>query len=137
MEKVHPQSTQKFEENWQETLQNEVNKSSLLTDESWDSFLESLSNEEFDAFEKLLTEMPSKSSESGLGQEEVGKQIETLLRENFSPDQFTHAMETLGRYGPKEGLRKLAEEDSEIVTYLRTLPRFKQTNSRDKEEPIQ
>ena len=135
MEKVQPQSTQKFEEDWTKTSQNEVSKNSPLTHESWDSFLESLSTEEFDAFEKLLTEV---TSESGLGQKEAGKQIETLLREDFSPDRFTRAMETLNRYGPTDGIRKLAEEDSEIVTYLRrTLPEFKQTDSQNQEKSIQ
>ena len=93
-----------------------------LTHESWDSFLESLSTEEFDELEKLLTEM---RSESGLGQKEVGKQVETFLREDFSPDRFTRAIETLNRYGPMDGLRRLAEEDSEIAAYLRTLPQLK------------
>ncbi|RKU24543.1 hypothetical protein C6499_16520 [Candidatus Poribacteria bacterium] len=135
VEKVQPQSTEKFEENWAKTLQNEVNKNSPLTHESWDSFLESLSTEEFNEFEKLLTEV---SSESGLRQKEAEKQIETLLREDFSPDRFTHAMETLNRYGPTDGIRKLAEEDSEIATYLRsTLPEFKQTDSQNQEKSIQ
>ena len=57
VEEVHTQGTQKFEEHWAETLQNEVNEGSPLTHESWDSFLESLSTEEFDELEKLLTEV--------------------------------------------------------------------------------
>ena len=134
VEEVHTQGTQKFEEHWAETLQNEVNKNSPLTYESWDSFLESLSTEELGDLEKLLTEV---RSESGLGQKEVGKQIETLLSEDFSPDRFTRAIETLNRYGPKDGLRKLAEEDSEIATYLRTLPQFKQPDSQNQGKPTQ
>ena len=134
VEEVHTQGTQKFEEHWAENLQNEVNEDSPLTHESWDSFLESLSTEEFDELEKLLTEM---RSESGLGQKEVGKQVETFLREDFSPGRFTRAIETLNRYGRRDGLRKLAEEDPEIAAYLRTLPQLKQTDSQNQEKPTQ
>ena len=73
----------------------------------------------------------------GVGQKEVGKQVETLLREDFSPDRFTRAIETLNCYGPTDGLRRLAEEDSEIATYLRTLPEFKQTDSQNQERSTQ
>lgn len=123
--KVSTQGTQKFEEHWAETLQNEVSRNSPLTHESWDSFLDSLNAGELVELEKLLTEV---RSESGLEQKEGGKQVEALRHENFSPERFSRAIETLNHYGTKDGLRKLAEEDSEIATYLRNLPRFKQTD---------
>ena len=41
--------------------------------------------------------------------------IETALREQFSPERFERAMSTLERYGPEEGLRRLRESDPEAA----------------------
>lgn len=41
--------------------------------------------------------------------------LEATLREQFSPERFEHAMDTLERYGPEEGLRRLRENDPEIA----------------------
>ena len=51
-------------------------------------------------------------------------QLETVLRTQFSPQRFTRAMQTLQRYGPAEGLRRLQAADPEVAAYVkRLLPR--------------
>ena len=45
----------------------------------------------------------------------TGNDIETVLREQFTPGRFERAMSTLERYGPEEGLRRLRESDPEIA----------------------
>ena len=43
------------------------------------------------------------------------EELETALRERFSPERFERAMTTLERYGPEEGLRRLREADPEVA----------------------
>ena len=51
-------------------------------------------------------------------------QLETVLRTQFSPQRFTRAMQTLQRYGPAEGLRRLQAADPEVAAHVkRLLPR--------------
>ena len=45
----------------------------------------------------------------------TGNDIETVLREQFTPARFERAMSTLERYGPEEGLRRLRESDPEVA----------------------
>lgn len=40
------------------------------------------------------------------------------LRRQFSPNRFNQAIQTLNRYGPEEGLRRLKEVDPEVATHL-------------------
>ena len=51
---------------------------------------------------------------------------ETTLRERFSPERFNRAMQTLGRHGPEEGLRKLKETDPELAQQVERLINRKQ-----------
>ena len=59
--------------------------------------------------EALETEIPAFPTDAGL---------ETALRERFSPDRFGTAAETLRRYGPEEGLRRLRASDPEVATHI-------------------
>lgn len=45
-------------------------------------------------------------------------EIKALLKERFSSEQFERAMDTLGRYGEEEGLRRLRESDPEIARQI-------------------
>ncbi|MYB93010.1 hypothetical protein F4054_15520 [Candidatus Poribacteria bacterium] len=47
--------------------------------------------------------------------------IETTIKEHFSPQRFSTAMQTLNQYGPKEGLRRLKESDPEVAAHLEHL----------------
>ena len=47
------------------------------------------------------------------------EELETALREQFSPERFERAMSTLERYGPEEGLRRLREADPEIAEQMK------------------
>ena len=84
------------------------------------AFFEQMSEAEFAAFKQLVTkefpellpkdlpELPTDANvEPSPGEEQ------TLAR--FSPERLNRAMETLNRYGPEEGLRKLQKEDPEIA----------------------
>ena len=49
--------------------------------------------------------------------------LETSLRERFSSERFNTAVETLHRYGPRDGLRHLKTADPEVAAYFeRYLP---------------
>ena len=67
--------------------------------------------ESFEAqfFQGLETEIPAFPTDAGL---------ETQLRERFSPDRFGTAAQTLRRYGPEEGLRRLKASDPEVATHI-------------------
>ena len=50
--------------------------------------------------------------------------ISTAFREQFSPERFNRALQTLNQYGPEEGLRRLKESDPEVAKQLeRLLPK--------------
>lgn len=73
-------------------------------------------------FEKLnptLLESPSLPT---------NKSLETALREQFSPERFNRAMNTLHQYGPAEGIRKLKESDPEMATHVERLIRRSKEN---------
>ena len=53
--------------------------------------------------------------------------FETALRQRFSPERFNTAMQTLNRYGPKEGLRRLKESDPEVAAQVERLIERKQS----------
>lgn len=55
--------------------------------------------------------------------------LETTLKERFSSDRFDRAMDTLERYGPEEGLRRLRESDPEIAEQVE-----QRQNRKDREE---
>ena len=63
--------------------------------------------------EKILTEVSPEPPAFPTEEE-----LETALRERFSPERFERAMSTLERYGPEEGLRRLRGEDPEIARQL-------------------
>ena len=54
--------------------------------------------------------------------------FEKILRETFSPQQINSALQTLNRYGPEEGLRRLQRSDPDIATHLERLIERKQEN---------
>lgn len=47
--------------------------------------------------------------------------IEKVLREQFSPQRLNAALQTLGQYGPKDGLRRLKGSDPEIAKQFERL----------------
>lgn len=55
-------------------------------------------------------------------------ELEKNLRQRFSPQRFNTAMQTLGRYGPEEGLRRLKESDPEVATHFERLIQGEQEN---------
>lgn len=80
-----------------------------------------MSDAEFEAeLEKLLIE--------GMPEHPTAETVENVFseqfdRERFSPERLNRAMETLKRYGPEEGLRRLRKDDPEIAEeFKRTLP---------------
>ncbi len=46
--------------------------------------------------------------------------LKTEMSQRFSPDRFNTALQTLNRYGPEAGLRRLKASDPEVATYLET-----------------
>ena len=44
--------------------------------------------------------------------------LETVLKAQFSSERFERAMSTLEQYGPKEGLRRLRENDPEVASQI-------------------
>ena len=67
--------------------------------------------ESFDTqfFQALETELPAVPTDAGL---------ESELRGRFSPERYGRAAETLRRYGPEEGLRRLRTSDPEVATEM-------------------
>ena len=76
--------------------------------------------ESFEAqfFQALETEIPAFPTDAGL---------ETQLRERFSSQRFDTATQTLHRYGPEEGLRRLKVSDPEVATHIERFLRREDT----------
>lgn len=59
--------------------------------------------------------------------------FEKTLRERFSPERFTTAMQTLTQYGPKEGIQRLKESDPEVAIQIeRFLQPSKETDTNER-----
>ena len=69
-------------------------------------------------FQGLEADVPAFPTDAGL---------ETQLRERFSPDRFSTATQTLRRYGPEEGLRRLKASDPEVATHIERFLRREDT----------
>ena len=87
----------------------------LSTLEDMDNLLKS--DAEFEAeFLKLLKQSFPEASKLPTIVE-----FEKNLRERFSPQRFNTAIQTLNRYGPEDGLRRLKESDPEVATHFERL----------------
>lgn len=75
-------------------------------------FLKSLEQTHLEEPEQFSTEMSA----------------EKMLREDFSPRRLNIALQTLNRYGPEEGLRRLKKSDPEVA---RQIERFIQGNEKE------
>ena len=49
---------------------------------------------------------------------EIQSNLENNLKAQFSSERFEQAMDTLERYGPEEGLRRLRENDPEVASQI-------------------
>ncbi|MCY3722271.1 MAG: hypothetical protein OXG97_08640 [Candidatus Poribacteria bacterium] len=57
------------------------------------------------------------------------QRLESILRDQLSPERFTRAMKTLTQYGPQEGLRRLKSSDPEVAKQVeRLLPKPQENN---------
>ena len=73
-----------------------------------------------ESLEMLTPEGPELPSEENL---------DTVLRQQFSPERFSRAMNTLNQYGPEEGLRRLKHSDPEVAKRIeRLLPKRQENN---------
>ncbi len=69
------------------------------------------------AIEKSLTPQPSDMpmNQPSNTPGEIQGNLENALKSQFSSERFDRAMDTLDRYGPEEGLRRLKENDPEVA----------------------
>ena len=72
------------------------------------------------AIEKSLTSQPPDipTNKSPDASSKVQSNLETTLKAQFSSERFERAMDTLERYGPEEGLRRLRENDPEVANQI-------------------
>ena len=61
-------------------------------------------------------------------------QLEASLKEQFSPERFERAMDTLDRYGTEEGLRRLRENDPEVASQIEQHRNRSRSEDSDKSE---
>lgn len=55
-------------------------------------------------------------------------EFEKRLHESFSPNRFNAAMQTLNRYGPEDGLRRLKASDPEVAKHFERFIEAEQEN---------
>lgn len=72
------------------------------------------------AIEKSLTSQPRDvpPDERPDTPSEIQNQLETNLKSQFSSKRFERAMDTLDKYGPEEGLRRLRENDPRVANQI-------------------
>lgn len=59
------------------------------------------------------------------------ERMEAALHKQFQPQRLARAIETLNRYGPEEGLRRLKESDPEIAEQIRKTRQRKDSMQQD------
>ena len=115
-EPVIPETQVTLENEHQETTA--IQETVPLAQQEIDDFLQHLetTGQSFDEFLKSLDK--SDSLTPTLPNVPTEKRIETFLQERFSPERLNRASETLNRYGPEEGIRRLEKEDPEIAKQI-------------------
>lgn len=64
------------------------------------------------------------------------EELEAVLKSQFSSERFERAMSTLDRYGPKEGLRRLRENDLEVAKQIEQYRNRSRSEDSDKSEEV-
>lgn len=59
------------------------------------------------------------------------ERIEAMLGKQFQPQRLARAIETLNRYGPEEGLRRLKESDPEVAQQIKNTHQHKDSPQQD------
>ena len=95
---------------------------SLPTLEDLENLLKSNAELETEFLNRLEQSLPAASKLPTI------VEFEKDLRQRFSPQRSNTAMQTLDRYGPEEGLRRLKESDPEIATHFERLIHGKKEN---------
>lgn len=115
-EPVTPETQVTLENDHQETFPTQ--ETVPLTQQEIDDFLKQLevSGQSFEEFLKAFDK--SDSLVPTLPNLPTEKRIENFLRERFSPERLNRASETLNRYGPEEGIRRLQKDDPEIAKQI-------------------
>ena len=65
---------------------------------------------------------------------EIQSNLENNLKAQFSSERFEQAMDTLNRYGPEEGLRRLKENDPEVAKQIERHRNRSRSEDSDKSE---
>ena len=65
---------------------------------------------------------------------EIQSNLENNLKAQFSSERFEQAMDTLERYGPEEGLRRLRENDPEVASQIERHRNRPRSGDSDKSE---
>ena len=78
----------------------------MLQDEAVKQLTKSDTEIQAELEKQFLQELPSEEN------------FQKALRQRFSPERFNTAMQTLNRYGPEEGLRRLKASDPEVAKYI-------------------
>ncbi len=77
-------------------------------------------------------DIPTAPSPDKLG--EIQSNLEASLKLQFSSERFERAMNTLERYGPEEGLRRLRENDPEVAKQIEQHRNRSRSEDSDKSE---
>ncbi|MDD9973207.1 MAG: hypothetical protein OXU27_04335 [Candidatus Poribacteria bacterium] len=110
------ENTPQTEEKFSEVHLNKVHEPVPRASDDFHQFLESLSDEALIEFEKFLAEeFPAKFPRYTLSD----PQTENTLDGRFSPERLQHATRTLNLGDFKDGLRRLSEEDQELLEFLK------------------
>ncbi len=109
---AEPIPTEVVEENLDDTPQPALFSEEITTFEDLEQTPQTVAEIEAELLKTYfpdLTELPTEAS------------IENALSAQFSVQRLSTAMQTLSRYGPKEGMQRLKESDPEVATHVERL----------------
>ena len=109
---AEPIPTEVVEENLDDTPQPALFSEEIPTFEDLEQTPQTVAEIEAELLKTFfpdLTELPTEAS------------IENALSAQFSVQRLSTAMQTLSRYGPKEGMQRLKESDPEVATHVERL----------------
>ena len=78
--------------------------------------------QQFEEFANMTdTELTAEIKKHFMSQIPTMENLESKISEQFNPQRFSKAIETLNRYGPEEGIRRLKEADPAVAEQLEQL----------------
>ncbi len=115
-----PGDTENYRENSERARHSDPAAAAQAAQAEFEKFKQQL--RQFEEFANMTdAELTAELENHFMSQIPTAERLESELSEQFNPERFSKAMETLNRYGPEEGMRRLKKTDAAVAEQVERL----------------